>query len=968
MPFLDYATRYYGYHVRPVEDDLLAELVAFLSDEQFRESSWQMLHFVVNIESQSALNLISSAPSQATILHVACYWGFSSLLRKLLATPSTVDMLNKADSHGWSPLHWASSNGHSQLVAGLLEVGANINAVDKGSWTPLFWAVVRGHDSVARLLLDRSSNAFEPDENGFTPVHWALLAGAGEMTALLLEHAEKSNRRFGSADPSFPISRLRVDEAMAIARQKLPKNLFQLVTDVSDTDSFEKLARLYDTRKSLHNGKVGFTTRDVSAIWDQTKIVLSKGDRAFWEKMREISPIDGVRKQLLTNAIQCEDIELVKSILDLSRDLGRDLAGDVVSRYGAGYVHVAAYSGSVEIMRMISQTELSLTATNSRGLTRLHYTCRSGSREILEVILEANVEVDARDMRQRTPLMLLLLSGGWRTCHTPGDALVILKALVARGASIHASDSGGRQAIHYSMATMDPDVIQSLVDLGADPGAVSDGLMTPLHLLAEVHTLNRVELRQEGFSRKFQDRELPASLVEAVVKLVFRISPPGALRAETAANATALALAIASGSWILAQALYAAGAPFRCNDDLSYTLKTVSENGFHEFVRILIKAGATPKNEGSFLDISVVLPAQKSPLRDGRLVDISDSEEFPRRNYVLTLKELLAFGANITHKSSYFELTAIQIAVERGIDDTLYLAALLKGGADPYAETNDGLDCFGLTLLCGKLDNLAILVQHAAHDPSRDNWLTNWLRESGTIPQGGQESFEACIAAIRHSRLYEAYENNGHSLLSHAVRDGNRDLAEELIKLGSDVNFGDPLGWTPFHEAVRTHRTDLVELLISKGANVLTTVQGVSPFSLSSKLPRTGEERPVINALHIAVGIHPHNMGEEAGSRFSPDIVRLLLENGIDPNAKAINVGRLPWYSASHDATPLQIMFRNMRWVATKSREWFAVVQLFVDFGADVRGISDGMEVEDIASFEGFESLWDVFRKAEPVS
>lgn len=155
--------------------------------------------------------------------------------------------------------------------------------------------------------------------------------------------------------------------------------------------------------------------------------------------------------------------------------------------------------------------------------------------------------------------------------------------------------------------------------------------------------------------------------------------------------------------------------------------------------------------------------------------------------------------------------------------------------------------------------------------------------------------------------------------------------------------------------------------MTSKGANLLATVQDTSPFSLfSSTLPPTDEEGPVINALHIAVGIHSHGIDVEARSCVSPDIVRFLLENGIDPNTKAINVSNLPECSIDRDATPLQIMFR--KWGATKSREFFAVAQLLVDFGADVRGISEGMEVHDVASFEGSESLWDVFRNAEPVS
>lgn len=971
MPFLEYATRYYGYHVRPVEDDLLAELVAFLSDKQFRESSWQMLHFVVDTESQSAMDLISGTPSQATILHVACYWGFSSLLRKSLATSSTVDILNQGDSHGWSPLHWASSNGHSQLAEGLLEANANINAVDKGSWTPLFWAVLRGHDTVARLLLDRGAHPLERDENGLTPVHWAILAGAGDLITLLLEYAKEWG--YAPPQPSTPTSRLTVAEAKAITYPKRPENLFQLITEVPDKELFEKVASFYDPSEFTFNKDAGLTTEHVSALWDQTKIVLNKSEYGFWGRMQKKAPIDSVRKQLLTNAILCGDVELVKTMLNLSRDLGRDLASDVVSKSGAGYVHVAAYSGSTEIVRIISQTELSLTATNSSGLTPLHYACRSGSRETVEFILKSNVEVDARDKCQRTPLMLLLLFGGWRTCHTPGDALVIFKALMARGASIHAKDSGGHQPIHYSMETMDPDIIQTLVDLGANPGAASDDLRTPLHVLAAGHVRQNHGMDDEDFLTKFRAYEVPTSLVEAVTKVVCRTSPPEALRAETAANETALALAITSGRWIIAQALHVTDAPFRYNGDLSYVLKAVSKNGFYEFVRILIKNGATP--EGNFVpDISAVLPARKNHSQYWRVRDLanmSGSEAFPYRNHALTLKELRAIGVNFNYISPDFNLTAIQIAAERGIDDTPYLAALLKGGADPYAVTNDGLNSFELALFCGKLDNLAILVQHAVHDPSHDNWLTNWLRESGAIPQGDQESFKACIAAIRHSQLHTAYDNNGHTPLFHAAGNGNIALAEELIKLGSDVNFGDYLGWTAFHEAVRTRRMGIVELLISKGANVLATVEATSPFSLvSSTLPHPDEEVPMINALHIAVGIHSGRMDVEVRDPFCPDIVRLLLENGLDPNAKTINIDGLLYCSIDHDATPLQILFRQL--IRPDSREsFFAALQLLMEFGADVRGISEGMEAwqvaRQVAAFEGFESLWDVIRSAEPV-
>ncbi|KAF1953791.1 hypothetical protein CC80DRAFT_355537, partial [Byssothecium circinans] len=60
----------------------------------------------------------------------------------------------------------------------------------------------------------------------------------------------------------------------------------------------------------------------------------------------------------------------------------------------------------------------------------------------------------------------------------------------------------------------------------------------------------------------------------------------------------------------------------------------------------------------------------------------------------------------------------------------------------------------------------------------------------------------------------------GHTLLFHAVSEGNLTLAHELIMLGSNVGSADYTGWTPFHEAVRTYRHDLIELMINQGSDV----------------------------------------------------------------------------------------------------------------------------------------------------
>jgi ankyrin repeat protein len=78
------------------------------------------------------------------------------------------------DVRGRTPLHWASSKGHSAIAEFLLASRAEVNAADNDGWTPLHCASLNGQTAIVALLLASGADTHAKDNKGNTPYHLAL--------------------------------------------------------------------------------------------------------------------------------------------------------------------------------------------------------------------------------------------------------------------------------------------------------------------------------------------------------------------------------------------------------------------------------------------------------------------------------------------------------------------------------------------------------------------------------------------------------------------------------------------------------------------------------------------------------------------------------------------------------------------------------------------------------------------------
>ncbi|XP_077368738.1 ankyrin repeat and SAM domain-containing protein 1A isoform X8 [Festucalex cinctus] len=98
--------------------------------------------------------------------------------------------VNCVDSTGYSPLHHAALNGHSEVVELLLRNEALTNIADNKGCYPLHLAAWKGDEHIVRLLIHQGPShpkLNEQNNDNETPLHCAAQYGHSQVVRLLLE-------------------------------------------------------------------------------------------------------------------------------------------------------------------------------------------------------------------------------------------------------------------------------------------------------------------------------------------------------------------------------------------------------------------------------------------------------------------------------------------------------------------------------------------------------------------------------------------------------------------------------------------------------------------------------------------------------------------------------------------------------------------------------------------------------------
>lgn len=128
-----------------------------------------------------------------TPLHYAVSQGSTELVKLLLEAGANVCAQTQNNSP--SPLHCAALLGYIEITKLLLSAGAHVEATAmEDNQTPLHMAVFRGHVEIVKLLLAANANVEAMTDISYTPLNLAVDNGCTEIVKLLL--AAKANPNF----------------------------------------------------------------------------------------------------------------------------------------------------------------------------------------------------------------------------------------------------------------------------------------------------------------------------------------------------------------------------------------------------------------------------------------------------------------------------------------------------------------------------------------------------------------------------------------------------------------------------------------------------------------------------------------------------------------------------------------------------------------------------------------------------
>lgn len=137
------------------------------------------------------INVLAGQSHNRGPLHAAALEGRDEVVKLLLGVDSTD--VNIHNGKGWQPIHSAALMGHTTIVRLLIDAGSKGDVVTREDYprTPLRLAIAGGSFDIVAMLVEAGADTSRGDTCGITPAQFAVAIGASKEIIKVLGIAAK---------------------------------------------------------------------------------------------------------------------------------------------------------------------------------------------------------------------------------------------------------------------------------------------------------------------------------------------------------------------------------------------------------------------------------------------------------------------------------------------------------------------------------------------------------------------------------------------------------------------------------------------------------------------------------------------------------------------------------------------------------------------------------------------------------
>ena len=512
-----------------------------------------------------------------------------------------------------------------------------------------------------------------------------------------------------------------------------------------------------------------------------------------------------------------------RKVLQSIVDKGADVNG--TNKKNITPLMLASVKGNIDAVNVLLRAGADQTIEDANGYTWIHYAVVGDCRkDVLQSIVDLGAKVNAKTKQYTTALMLASSKGNI-------DAINIL---LSAGADHAIADADGDSCIHYAVrGDCRKEVLQSIVDKGADVNATNNKNITPLMLASTKGNVDAVNLLlSAGADQTIEDDtgytwihyavfgDCRKEVLQSIVDLGAKVN------AKTKQNTTALMLASRKGNIDAINVLLSAQGVQAIEDinGNSWIHYAVLGDCSKEVLQSIIDQGA---------DVNATNKQNATPLMLAS-----------KKGNVDVMNVLLSAGANMALKSMCGN-TWIHYAIHGDCSKEV-LQSIIDFGADVNATNTENCSVLMLASKKGNVDAMNVLLRAGANMALKNINGDTWIHHA----VNGDCSKEVLKLIIDQGTDVNATNKENCSALMLASKKGNVDVMNVLLREGADQATEDSFGFSWIHYAVLGDcRKEVIQSVLDHGADVNTTSKkNVTPLMLAGEKGNVDAMAVLINA------------------------------------------------------------------------------------------------------------------------